>query len=103
MTINGVEYNLFYSLGAHIAYDNWAVNNPKASYTEGVVMKFQFMIMAYNSANGIKDKEPPTKEELAGLPNSVFEEIMEAVMLCEKRDSERKVEAKPKKAKSTVK
>lgn len=105
MEINGKEYNLFYSIGAHVAYDNWAVANPKASFTEGIIMKFRMMVMAYNDANRIKDNDPPTKEELAILPNSIFEDIMTAVMECEKRDTERKVESEPKKgknAKSTV-
>lgn len=100
MKINGKEYNLYYSIGAHIAYDNWVVSNQNASYTEGVIQKFIFMILAYNNANGIKDNDPPTKEELALLPNSVFEEIMAAVMLCEKADTERKVESEPKKGKA---
>lgn len=100
MEINGKEYNLFYSIGAHIAFDNWAVAHPKASFTEGVMMKFRMMVTAYNDAHGIKDNEPPAKEELAVLPNSMFEEIMAAVMECEKRDTERKVNAEPKKGKN---
>ncbi len=105
ITINDKEYNLFYSIGAHIAFDNWAVQNPKSSFTEGYIQKFIFMVLAYNNANGIKDNDPPTKEELAVLPNSVFEDIVEAVLRCEKGDTERKVEAASKKgkAKSTVK
>lgn len=101
--INGKEYNLFYSIGAHIAFDNWAVANQKASYTEGVIQKFIFMVLAYNNANGIKDNDPPEKEELATLPNSVFMEIMEAVNKCEAADTERKVEAEPKKGRGAGK
>lgn len=99
MKIQGKEYGLFYSIGAHVAFDNWVIANPKASWTEGVLMKFGFMVMAYNSAHKIK-QEPPTKEQLAMLPNSVFEELAEAVMECEKADTERKVEAEPKKGKN---
>lgn len=104
MTINRKEYNLFYSIGAHIAFDNWAVLNPKSSFAEGYIQKFIFMVLAYNEVNGIKNNDPPTKEELALLPNSVFEEIMAEVLQCEKRDTERKVEAEPKKgnARSTA-
>lgn len=102
--INGKEYNLYYSIGAHIAYDNWVVANQKASYTEGVIQKFIFMVLAYNNANGIKDNDPPTKEELACLPNSMFEEIMAEVLRCEKADTERKIETESKRgnAKSTA-
>lgn len=100
MKINGKEYNLFYSIGAHVDFDNWAVSHPKASYTEGVMIKFGLMVKAYNNAHGITDNDPPGKEELSGLPNSLFEEIMAEVLECEKRDTERKVEAEPKKAKS---
>lgn len=100
MEINGKEYGLFYSIGAHVAFDNWAVSNPKASYTEGVIMKFRMMAMAYNDANGIKDNEPPTKEEIAVLPNYMFEDIMAAVMECEERDTKRTVEAESKKGKN---
>lgn len=103
MKINGKEYGLFYSIGAHIAFDNWAVNHAKSSYAEGVIQKFTCMVLAYNEVNGIKDNDPPTKEELAKLPNSVFEEIMAEVLKCEKADTERKVEAEPKNGKSTAK
>ena len=99
MRINGKEYNLFYSIGAHVAYDNWVITNPKASFTEGVLMKFTFMIAAYNNAHGIK-QDPPTRDELAVLPNSIFEEIFQNVTACEKADTERKVEAEPKKGKN---
>lgn len=105
MKINGKEYELFYSIGAHVAFDNWAIAHPKASFTEGVMMKFRMMVTAYNDAHHTEN-EPPTKEELSVLPNSVFEEILAAVMECEKRDTERKIESEPKKgknAKSTVK
>lgn len=101
--INNKEYNLFYSIGAHIAFDNWAVTHQKASYTEGVIQKFIFMVLAYNNANGITDNDPPEKEELATLPNSVFMEIMEAVNECEKADTERKVEVEPKKGRGAGK
>ena len=100
MKINGKEYNLFYSIGAHVDFDNWAVSHPKASYTEGVMIKFELMVKAYNNAHGIKNNDPPSKDELATLPNSLFEEIMTEVLECEKRDTERKVEAEPKKGKS---
>ena len=99
MRINGKEYGMYYSIGAHVAFDNWAIQNPKASWTEGVLMKFTFMVMAHNSLHKIK-QEPPTKEELSMLPNSTFEEIAAAVDACEKADSERKVEAEPKKGKN---
>lgn len=100
MEINGKEYNLFYGIGAHVAFDNWAVTHPKASFTEGVLMKFRMMVINYNDAHHITDNEPPTKEELSTLPNSMYEEIMNAVMECEKRDTERKVVAEPKKGKN---
>lgn len=99
MKINGKEYNLFYSIGAHVAYDSWVVQHPKASFTEGVLMKFTFMVAAYNQAHGLK-QEPPTKDQLSVLPNSVFEEIFAAVTECEKADTERKVEAEPAKGKN---
>ena len=103
MEINGKEYGLFYSVGAHIAFDNWAVQHAKSSYAEGVIQKFTCMVLAYNEVNGIKDNDPPTKEDLAKLPNYVFEEIMAEVLKCEKKDSERKVEAEAKgNAKSTA-
>lgn len=102
MKINGKEYNLFYSIGAHVEFDNWALAHQKTSYTEGVIQKFILMILAYNDANGITDNDPPTKEEIAKLPNSVFSEIMEAVNACEKADTERKVEVEAKKGKGAA-
>lgn len=102
ITINDKEYGLFYSIGAHIAFDNWALSHAKSSFSEGVIQKFTCMVLAYNELNGIKDNDPPTKEELALLPNRVFEEIMAEVLKCEKADTERKVEAEPKKGKSTA-
>lgn len=101
--INGEEYGLYYSLGAHIAFDNWAVNHPKASYAEGVMEKFQLMAAAYNSKNKIKGHDAPGKAELSEMPNYVFNEIMGAVLECEKEDSTRKVEVEPKNAKRTGK
>ena len=98
-TINGKEYNLFYSVGAHVAFDNWAVSHPKASFTEGIIQKFIMMCIAYNDAFHEK-QETPKKEEIALFPNSVFEEIAEAVNECEKADTERKVEAEIKNGKS---
>lgn len=104
MKINGKEYGLYYSIGAHIAFDNWVINHPKSSYAEGVIQKFTCMVLAYNDVNGIKDNDPPKKEELAKLPNSMFEEIMAEVLRCERADTERKVEAETKgNAKSTAK
>ena len=104
MEINGKEYGLFYSVGANIAFNNWVVGHAKSSYAEGIIQKFTFMVLAYNEVNGIKDNDPPTKEELAKMPNYVFEEIMAAVLRQEKEDSQRQVEAEPKgNAKSTVK
>lgn len=106
--MNLKETKLFYSVGTHVAFDNWAVSNEKASYTEGVIMKFLFMAEAYNAAvkKGFiegTEQELPKKEDLAMLPNSCFEEILAMVMECEKRDTKRKVEADTKKGKSTAK
>ena len=73
---------------------------------EGVIIANRHIHLEpkFAEENGIKDNDPPTKEELAKLPNYVFEEIMAEVLKCEKKDSERKVEAEAKgNAKSTAK
>ena len=99
MRINGKEYGLYFSIGAHVAFDNWVIQNPKASWTEGIMMKFIFMVMAYNEEHKIK-QNPPKKEELSRLPNWVYEQIAIEVQAQEKADSEQKVEAEPKKGKN---
>lgn len=103
MKIN--DYKLFYSVGTHIAFDNWAVNNQKASYTEGIIMKFLLMCESYNSAvkSGFlegKEQTVPKKEDIAMMPNAYFEEISKMVAACEKRDTTRQVEEEPIKGKN---
>lgn len=94
MKLEGKEYKLFYSVGAHIAFDNWVVANPKASFVDGIVQKFIIMINAYNMAHGEK-QTPPKKEELMNLPNRVLEDIYKAVDEQEKIDTAVTVEAEP--------
>lgn len=95
--LKGKKYGMMYTLGAHLAYCNWVVATPKASYADAYIQKLIFMILAYNNVNGIKNNDPPKKEDLATEPYYVFDDIMKAVDACEKAGSERKVEAEPKK------
>ena len=99
VTINGKEYGLFYSVGAHIAFDNWVIAHPKASLTEGIIQKFICMVNAYNMVHKTKI-EPPKKDEVLNLPNRVLEEIFQAVDAQEKKDTEITIEAEPKKGKN---
>ena len=99
ITINGKEYGLFYSVGAHIAYDNWVIANPKASMTEGIIQRFICMVNAYNMEHG-KKNAPPTRQEILSLPNRMLEEIYKAVEEQEKVDTETTVIAEPKKGKN---
>ena len=89
------EYNLAYTVGVRVEFDNWVVQNMKKSVTEATVQKFIFMIKGYDMANGTK-QDPPTIEELAVLPAYVIDEISAAVVACEKAGAKRTVEAKSK-------
>lgn len=96
--INGKEYKLAYTIGVMVAYNNWLVAHPKASYVDGVIWRCIYMIKAYNDIHQIKDNAPKY-EELMGLPGYVFNDILEEVEKVEKEGSERKVEAEPVKGK----
>ena len=103
LTLNGKEYGLFWSVGARCKWDNWVVQNMKASMTEGYIMKALAMVDAYNKANGTTNKL--TKEDIYNLPNREFEALIAAVDEQEKADSVVTVEAedeKPKKDKSAA-
>lgn len=92
MLLNGKEYNLEYTIGVRVAYNNWAAANPKKGLTEAVLQEFLLMIGGWNKAHNGNQKAP-TLDELAVLPAWAFDDIQAAVEECEKRGSARTVEA----------
>ena len=93
------EYGLFYTVGVNVAFNEWVIKNPKASYIEGMIMKCIYMIKAYNDAHGLAD-DAPTKEQIYQMPNVVFNEILKAVEAQEAHDNERQIETEPVKGKN---
>lgn len=96
MILNGKEYNLEYTIGVRVAYNNWAAANPKKGITEAIIQEFLLMIAGWNKAhNG--NQAVPSIDELAALPGWAFDDIKASVEECERLGSERKVEAEPSK------
>lgn len=92
MKINGKEFKMFYSTGAHCAWNNYIVLNPKIGASEATVMRAVFMHDAYNKAHDIKESNPITKETIMNQPYSVLEELEEAIEAQVKKDSKVTVE-----------
>ena len=100
MKINGKEFGMFYSTGAHCAWNNYLVANPKVGVSEATVMRAVFMHDAYNKANGIKESNPVTKETIMNLPYAILEELEKEVEAQVERDSKVTVELEEKKGKN---
>ena len=100
MKINGKEFGMFYSTGAHCAWNNYLVANPNVGVSEATVMRAVFMHDAYNKANGIKESNPVTKEAIMKLPYSVLQELEKAVDEQVKKDSLVTVETEEPKGKN---
>lgn len=101
MEINGREIGFFYSVLAHIKADRLVSGNPSMPVSEWILHKAVFMSEAYNKAHGIKEGAL-TLDEIYSLPNSKFDELVEAVKKQEEEDTKTKVQVKEKKAKSAA-
>lgn len=99
--INGREYGLFYSVGAHCKYDDYVVSNPNSSYTRAIIQKAIIMSEAYSKLHG---GDVLKSSDILGLPNKVFMELKEAVECQELIDSgiEIETEASEKNPKSSA-
>ncbi|MBQ8985878.1 MAG: hypothetical protein IJ100_01330 [Lachnospiraceae bacterium] len=93
MTINGVDYKFFWSVGAHLEYDAWLLANQNATFSEATVQQACIMSKAYNEANGIKG-DGLKKSDLLKLPARVLDELLAAVNAQIKADTEITVETK---------
>lgn len=96
MIINGCEYGFYYSVGAHIDYEDFIIRNPEVGQIRANVELACIMNREYNLANGIKGQELKPGD-LRKLPNAVLTELLDAVQAQMKMDSEVTVEAKPSK------
>ena len=97
--INGKEYGMAYTGRARITTSNWlALHEDTASVDDFRIHRAIFMINAYNAANGID--EVVTEDDFIDLPNREIEKLLEAELEQYKKDTERKVEAVPKKGKN---
>lgn len=102
ININGKKYNLFWSVGARLEYDEWIVSHQDSgTVSESIVRQAVAMSRAYNDANGIKDKDAVlTIEEIKRQPASFLDELSEVVRATIQGDSETTVETKPGKRKA---
>lgn len=101
MTINGCEYGFYYSVGAHIDYEDFIIKHPEVGQIRANVELACIMNREYNKANGIKGKEL-RPEDLRKLPNAVLTELMDQVNAQMKLDNEVSVETKPAKKESAA-
>lgn len=87
--INGREYGLFYSVGAHCKFDDYIVAHQDLSYTRGVIQKAIIMSEAYAQLHG---GDILKSSDILGLPNKVFAELKAAVEKQERIDSGLEIE-----------
>lgn len=78
ITINGVEYGLFWSIWAHCRFDDWLMKNRTASYPTAIVKKAVIANEAYRLANGVKGPEL-TEVIIHRLPNSEYVNLQKTV------------------------
>lgn len=101
MNINGKELGLYYSVWAHISWNNYIVKNPQMSVAEAQLEKVMLMHKAWGKANKVPESKLVTKDDILALPNRYFNEIVALADAQEKADTEVSVEAVSKNATST--
>lgn len=100
---DGRELHFFYSIGVLCDYSDFVLRNPSGdvSVARATIKKAVLMHKAYIDATG-SEETPVTEKEIASLPLYAFAELQTVLDAQEKADSERKIEADPKKAKNAV-
>ena len=94
ININGTEYGLFWSVGAHLEYDAWVLAHQGATYSDAIVEQACIMSKAYDEAHGI-ERGGFTRSDIKNLPARFLDELIDAANAQVKADTEVTVETKP--------
>lgn len=97
MEINGKEFGMAYTVGAHVRWNSYIVSHQQSAFAEAQFEKALIMHDEWCRINKVPDGKKVTKAELLAQPFRVFEEITQLCDAQVKADGEQTVELEGKK------